>query len=672
MRVKIVLTHKYLHTMRKSLFAIGLLAAGFSVQAQNVLLHVDDTATTYVSKGTLVYSGGGVQMRGTGNVENHGNFMVSGTNTDSFKTITTAGADKTEANAGGNFVNKLNEPNNYNQQNANDGGVTPPVYTYGQLYITGVPQNNILGIVDEEMRQVNHGDYQQMGLPFYNKSVASLGTEFGKTFTNVRGSKNDVEYWHNTDVKAVHFGNLNLYKFGDAAPSYYYYMIGAQGLDLTNTKTVKGVPVSDVGSPFTAAPTLQNAGLNVSFGSFGQGHNSFNEAYNTYVGDEFNTAGGKWQGNWGKNIYQFANPYLTNLDLTNIAVNEANGDGINLSNIYGVRTDVGGVTYNNGSGSAASSYKVVTFNSGVPTGDTGSLVIRPFGAFTIKLNDNANSDTFNFNNLRRFNYHGRASTTAYNVIANKNGASGTVKQLGVIALDANGKELDRTYYVVYPNGTTGHTAAQKTQYAASTTNLLGTFEESSTGGIDPNYSSNYWLYINEANENDFKGKNISLMNYSSQIKSYKFEIRENAELVSNGTHQLSTGTGFYYKAPNGSVMQAKQGETIPVSTNASPYDLYYGEPNRDVLATKPTAIVNSSRTMVVYNPEITNYIVRFDPNWKKADIEVYDMSGKLVISKKAVNTSTDFVIELDNSIKNSYVVKIVSDKGETVNTKILK
>ncbi|AZA53279.1 T9SS type A sorting domain-containing protein [Chryseobacterium sp. G0201] len=657
--------------MRKSLFAIGLLAAVSSVQAQNVLLHVDDTATTYVSKGTLVYSGGGVQMRGNGLVENHGNFMVSGTTTDSFKTITTGGTDKPEGSATSNFINKLNEPDNYLLANANDGGVTAPVYTYGQLYITGVPQGNITGIVDEEMRQAKHGDYQQMGIPFFQKSVASLGTDVGKTFTPVRGSKNDVLYWHNTDVKAVHFGDLNLYKFGDAAPSTAYYMIGGQGLDLaTAPKSIKGRPVSDDGTFANTPVTLSNAGANVTFGSFGQGHNSYNEAYNTYVADEFNGASGKWQGNYGKNMYQFANPYLTNLDLTNIGIAEAGGDGVTLNNIYGVRTEATGVQYT-GTGSTAAAYKVVTFNSGVPTGDASSLVVRPFGAFTIKLNDNANigNTALNFGNLRRFNYHGRASATPYTVTAAKNGATGTVKQLGVIALDANGKELDRTYYVVYPNGTTGHTSAQKTQYTASTANLLGTFEEATTGGIDPNYSSNYWLYINEANENDFTGKNVSLMNYSSQIKSYKFEIRENAELVSNGTHQLSTGTGFFYKAPNGSVMQAKQGETIPVTTNTLPYDLFYGEP-KNVLATQNP--VKSSRTMVVYNPEITNYIVRFDPNWKKADIEVYDMSGKLVISKKAVNTSTDFVIELDNSIKNSYVVKIVSDKGETVNTKILK
>lgn len=152
------------------------------------------------------------------------------------------------------------------------------------------------------------------------------------------------------------------------------------------------------------------------------------------------------------------------------------------------------------------------------------------------------------------------------------------------------------------------------------------------------------------------------------VKSYKFEILEDASPVTNGVHTLSSGVGFYYKSQNGTVQPALQGAVIPV--NGAEYDLYYGEPSNIVLATTETK--SPSRTMVVYNPGIENYIVRFDPNWKKADIEVYDMSGKLVIAKKAVNTSTDFVIELDSKLKNSYVVKVVSDKGETVNTKILK
>jgi hypothetical protein len=94
--------------------------------------------------------------------------------------------------------------------------------------------------------------------------------------------------------------------------------------------------------------------------------------------------------------------------------------------------------------------------------------------------------------------------------------------------------------------------------------MLCTFEEAPIGGYDYNQTSKYWLYINEANENDFKGKNIKLVNYSSNIKSYRFEIRENAELVSDGTHTLSAGTGFYVRDAinNGQVIEAKQGGVV--------------------------------------------------------------------------------------------------------------
>ncbi|RNA60550.1 T9SS C-terminal target domain-containing protein [Chryseobacterium nematophagum] len=655
--------------MRKSLFAIGLLAVVGSVQAQNVLVHVDDAATTFVSKGTLFFSGGGMQMKGSGMVENHGNVMIAGTATDSFKTVDASNVDKTEANGGANFVNKLNEPTAVASVNANSSSATP-VYTYGQLFISGVPQANITGIVDEEFRSINHGTYQQIGMPFYDKTASTLSTELGKTFSDVRYSKNEILWSNNSNTVSTNFSTAS--KLGVANPGYTYYMLGANGLDLAGTtRIVKGRPLTDIGTSLT----LQNAALGINFGPGGTAVNSMNEKYNTYVQDGFEIASGgtAWAGNFGKNIYSLSNPFLTNLDLFNIAYNEpaANGDGVNLSTIYGVRLQPGTVTTTSGGTGATTSapYKFVTFNAGVPTGDVDYLMVRPLSTFTIKLNDNTAADQINFSNLRRFNYYSRSGSTDYGVTANKGATTtGTVKQLGVIALDTNGKELGRTYYVVYPNGTTGHSTNSKTQVTATSSSVVGTYEEDQAGGLDNNYTSSYWLYINEANEENFKGKNIKLKNYNSDIKSYKFEIRENASLVADGTHQLSSGTGFYYKAPNGTVQEAKQGDVVSVTN--SEYDLYYGAPSNVVLDTKTATKL--SRTMVVYNPDITNYIVRFDPNWKKADIEVYDMSGKLVISKKAVNTSTDFVIQLDNAIKNSYVVKIVSDSGETVNTKILK
>lgn len=649
--------------MKKNLLTIGLLSLTASINAQTVLLHVDTGGQMYVSKGTLVYNGGGMQVKNTGNVENHGNFMVVGSATDVFKTIDAANADKTEATGGGNFVNKLNEPTAY----ATYTNSTTPAYTYGQFFISGIPQSNITGIVDQEFRALKHGTYQQMGLPFYDKTVSTLSTELGKTFSNTRYSQNEILSYDNASVVSTNVALTS--KLGVANPGTKYYILGGLGLDVSNnTRTLKGRPLTDIGTTIT----LQNAGNGVNFGTGGNATNVYNEKYNTYLQDGFHVASGTaWQGSYGKNLYQFSNPFLTNLDLSQIATSETatTGDGINLTRIQGVRIEVSGVTTSTTGGTGSSSFKFITFPAGAPTGDVEYTMVRPLGTFVIKLLDNTSADTFNFSNLRRFNYYSRASNTNYSVTANKNTNNGTVKQLGIIGLDINGNEVGRTYYVVYPNGTTGHSSNALTQVTASSTDIFGTYEEAQNGGYDNNYTSLYWLYINEANENAFQGKNIKLVNYDlNKIKSYKFEIRENAELVANGTHQLSAGVGFYYKAPNGTALAANQGGVIPV--DGAEYDLYYGLPN-SFLGTENSG-VKPSRTMVIYNPAITNYIVRFDPNWKKADIEVYDMSGKLVISKKAVNTSTDFVIELNNAIKNSYVVKIVSDKGETVNSKILK
>jgi len=659
--------------MRKNLFAIGLIAAGYSVQAQNILVHVDNTAITYVSKGTLFYTGGGLQMKGNGTIENHGNFMIEGTSSDYFKTIdmSTPPADKTEANGGGNFVNKLNEPDYYATYNVNDSQVAPS-YTYGQLYINGIPQEQILGIVDQEFRAIKHGTYQQIGLPFYYKRVGSLSAELGKTFDNNRHSQNDILMVNNTTVVPMSVSPSS-YIGSPQYPSIAYYMLGGANLDLSVTRTIKGRPLSE-GNVIT----LQGAGATVNFGTNGNAENQYHEKYYTYLQDDFVTT--PWSGTYGRYMYQYANPFLTNLDLSQIAIDDTNGDGVNLKTIQGVRLEVSAGAVQSTSGgtfaSGSGAYKYITFTSGVPTGDVNYVMVRPLGTFVIKLTSNTvvnpNDNKINFANLRRFNYYSRSAGTTYNVTASKNTLNNTVKQLGVIGLDADGNEVARTYYVVYPNGTTGHSVSQAlTQVKASSTDLLGTFEEAPAGGYDTNYSGQYWLYINEANENNFTGKNIKMVNYDlNKIKSYKFEIRENANPVSNGTHALSSGIGFYYKPQNGTVQQAVQGAVIPANT--AEFDLYYGEPSNIVLSTADTSVSTPSRTMVVYNPAITNYIVRFDPNWKKADIDVYDMSGKLVITKKAVDASTDFVIELDNKIKNAYLVKVVSEKGEVVTAKILK
>lgn len=655
--------------MRKSLFAIGLLAAINSVQAQDVLLHIDDAATTYVSEGTLLYAGGGLQTRGTGIMDVHGNVMVEGTSTAAFRTITTAGGAKTD---GGNIVLRLNTPASF------------ATSTYGQLYVNGISAANLTGIVSKEYRTTRHGNgnyFQQIAIPFAGKAYSTLSTELAKAFGTTRFTQNEILTWNNAAAVSNHVTNLA--NTTAAAPTYY--MLGSKNnnLDLSAPPaTLPTIAPTATGSVFTlsgtpvraedlATVTLQGGGASATFGVNGSGTNQYGELYSSYLQDQFDRTNGYFSLTYGKNIYQFGNPYFTNLDLSRIAYAEAAAvtDGNAISNLWGVKYTAGTVlTQANGS-TFTTGAQVQTYDlTGVPVGDTG-LIIQPMQTFVLKLRDNT-PQTLDFSTLRRFSSSVRAAGTNYSVTAAKNTNAGTVKQLGVIALDAAGKEIGRTYYVVTPNATTGHQTSAATTIQASATggDIIGTFEESLNGGYDYN-NTNYWLYINEANEVNFKGKNVKLVTYNPTIvKSYKFEIKENAEPIADGAHALSAGIGFYYKTSNGTLQQAVQGAVIPVA--GTEYDLYYGEPSNIVLATNDTKA--PIRTLVVYNPAIDNYIVRFDPSWKKADIEVYDMSGKLVISKKDAETSKDFVIELDKNIKNSYVVKVVSSTGDVVNTKILK
>ncbi|MBB6333418.1 hypothetical protein HNP24_004444 [Chryseobacterium sediminis] len=659
--------------MRKSLFAIGLLAISYSVQAQ-ILCHVDTNANMYVSEGTLVYSGGGVQTKGNGLLDVHGNIMVVGSATDSFKTIDAGGADKTD---GGNIILRLNTPASF------------ATSTYGQLYIDGLSQSNISGVVTKEYRTTSNGSgnyFQQVALPFSGKAYNSLSAEVGKTFNTGRYD-NPILKWDNAN--AVSITTLNLAPTSTTWDASGYYMLKVKNNDWNpstpasgNVFNINGKPYA----PYAGTITLQNAGKsnlgasNVVFGTNGNALNQYNEKYNTYLDDSFEFTTNPWAGTFGQNFYQFGNPFLTNLDLANIGYTESvtGSDGNAVKNIWGIEYDPGTIVTLPSGSTYATAAKVVTF---LPTGDgvapaigdVDLLVIKPMQSFKIKLRDNT-AQTLNFNTLRRFKSTARTAGVNYDVNAAKmttgKNTTNTVKQLGVIGLDANGKELSRTYYVVSPGLTTGHQISAATSVQSSAgKNIIGTFEESLNGGYDNNYT-NYWLYINEANENNFQGKNVKLVNYYlDQVKSYKFEIRENAALIPAGAHQLSSGIGFYYKAENGNLIEAKQGDVVAVTNEEA--NLYYGEPSNITLAVDNSK-ATASRTLVVYDPSITNYIVRFDPKWKKADIQVYDMSGKLVISKKAVDASRDFVIELDGSVKNSYVVKIVSDKGETVNTKILK
>lgn len=653
----------------KPIYSLILTAAAYLNGIAQVTTHIDSGGLLFVEKSALYYNNGGAQMK-SGIIKNRGRVMVnSNAPGDVFRTVKSDNSDvsqiETQSNIGGYFVNLLNEPEGYYLPNT---VVEGDRYTYGQLWISGLDQGNVTGYVHEEYRNVNHGGYQQIGLPFYGKMLTSLNAELGKTFNNIRWSQNEILAWNNTRVV---FDNLDFSQPRTDGTDYYVLGNKANSIDVSSiTKTLTGRPHTD-GTQMVK--TLSNAGSGIDFGANGNAINQYNERYNSYLQDGFELQkaldGNPWQGNYGRNLYELANPFLTNIDLRNIFIDEPDGDGNYLSNIYGIRLEqqAGTVVYTPGQGGGSTSFRFVTWDSDTqsPVGDVDWLIVRPLGVFVIKLKDKT-PQTLDFNKLRRFGYIPRKPETPYSPTAGKSGA--TVKQLGIIALDDNNKEIGRTYYVVSPGAKTGHDGNTLYQVSASSTNVVGSYEEKPSGGYDNNFTGKYWLYINEANEGDFQGKPIPAVIYDSRVKSLQFEIRENSELVPEGAAELSTGIPFYYGLGN-EIIKISQNQKVPVIPGVgTEFQLYYGSP---VTLNNGNAVVVQEKTIITYNPMIGKHIVHFASDWKSANIEVFDIAGRLVSKQDNWATSKgDYVINLWN-VDASYIVKVVSADGKIVTNKII-
>ena len=680
--------------MKRKIFALGLLSLAFSANAQS-LLGVQDQASLHIKEGTLIYGGGELKTVGSGVVDNFGNVMIVG---GGVKTVTTTNAPKTD---GGNIILRLWSNAATNGSIVNGG----TVIKYGQLYIDGVSQSDVTGIVDKEYKDNAHGAYQQMAIPFYKKTFASLSTELNASLSGNRRDRTGVLVWNNSKVRFDHFNpavstsNTTDIKLAGVLPvenngATSYYAIGSKNFNAftggtaTNTLgtkvyTIKGVPFADA---ITAK--LRGAGDGIDFGTDGKNTNYFRERYNSYLSDHWlhSVASSRWTGNYGKNIYQFGNPYLTNIDLKYL--------GTIIDNLLGVRVDPSTSVQATG---AETGGVYVSYNSnGVAIGDVKQAIVRPMGTFEVKLSA-PSTRVLDFSQLRKFAYEANSSNTStypggVTVLSEpaseslfsemstnstaritNNISNSTVKQLGVIALDADGKELGRTYYVVHANGISGQPTKLSSQVTASSKNVIGTFEEAKKGGVDEDLIESYWLYINEANENDFKGKEVPMRIYSSDVKSLAFEILENAEDIADGQERLSSGESFYIFDGKKHVLIGNN-KKIAISSTDADFGLYYGKPaelasSRETIAT----IQKPSVTILAYDESIAAHKILFDPEWKKATVQVFDLSGRLIFSQANVDaTKGEFVVNLPSAVRGTYIVTAVSETGKKFSQKVIK
>ena len=647
--------------MKKKLLILGSLGLTMCLNAQ-VTTFVGTNALVTVKDGALVYSGGGWQNATAGNVTNEGDIMVVGTIADN---------DVFNIAADAEFSLK------FISQSA-----------YGQLYINGIPQSKITGEVRKEfLTEYNTGEtgWQQQALPFSKYSVEKLQEQLGYILqisstaltTAGRFNAGSVFRWNNVGAR---FDQV-LTGYATVGKATDYYIIpkkakdGAAGWNVTEQKVFRGIPVSDVVGADNQNVTnaLPLAVTNVkNFGSGGTGINAYREIYNTYLDDPFvsKTVASNWtaSGNYGKDLSQFANPFLTNLDLSSITSTDnvsGDNDGVALSNVLGIAyytsdalswTPTAGTTYD-------SAKKVIALTSGgkFTSGDVNKAMLKPMQEAMIKFSVPQTSvQNLNLNNTRRFSQTPRTASN-YSVAgrsAYRNTAD-VVKQVAVVLYNIAGNEITRTYYAVSPNSITGYTSDLHMQ--AYTNNYpIYTKEEKVDGGEDLNQS--YQLYINEANENDFKGKKLPLYVAYTEPATIKFELYNDGVRVADG-ESLPNGKSFYIEN-NGTITSIKDGSSMPLS--GSSYGLYYDSPE----ATLGTGVANKNQTLIAKKDN--EWVVRFATGWKKAKVEVYSAAGQLIHNADNVSTSSDYVLPLNSNVAGLYLIRTTSDSGEVVTKKIVK
>ena len=660
---------------------------GFS----QVLTYVGSSAIVTIQPQTLVYNGGGLQTASSSTINNAGNIMLRGT---------TTGTPSTEP--------KLTiDPTSIFRIVAS---TTNAATDYGQLYITGIEQGNISGKVQKQYRSeyingntTDNTGRQQIGLPFYNFTIPELVSVFGTGNLNVTNTANNSAgrfnvasafWWNNARARfdQIAYSGTAYDAAGTPNPSFinpmtYYILPRRTAANATafwnpigETKTFVGTPVSDQS---TANIQLNlSGGYAGSFGANGNAANFFGERYYSYLDDPFGSKTSGWSLNYGLNLYQMSNPFLTNLDLKFIAQGETGNlsDGNNITNLTGVAYyTAGNVGWAIRTGSTYSTASMVTMSDGFfQAGDTRATLIRPLGAFMVKLSTNA-PQTINFNGTRRFKYSSRAGNIDYSVAAARNGSASTekegeqqgllddistdkiVKQVAVVMYDSAGDELDRTYYAVSPSAVTGFSSSATLQ-GYSPDKKIFTREEKADGGLDANYSDK--LYINEANEISFKSKEIPLyIDFADEPYQLKFEVYEKGERVENG---LSNGNSFYFKNADGQFVKIVDGGSISMSGSQQNLGLFYEKPANGTLDTN-----NAIKSQTIIAKKDAQWVVRFAKDWKNASVEVYSAAGQLLNSKSQISTGSDYTIPLNYQAKSIFVVKAISDKGEVVIKKIV-
>ncbi|MDD3458119.1 MAG: T9SS type A sorting domain-containing protein [Weeksellaceae bacterium] len=632
--------------------------------SQNVF--ITNNAPVKVEENTLVYFGQNLSLNsdaengdGTAVVTNAGNIKIDG---EFFNASST----------GDNIVNTWTDNTNY-----------------GQIIIRD--QNNTSGRLSMEKGVINPSSFSwgQFSIPFVfnNANDAMLGL-FGVPYVNgANRYMASMMAWDNSvNPEFDHLNNAS-----SISPTDYYILnltygsAGILNIMQNNSKlTYRGIPSNGQYNSGLMNTSMYFPGLD--WDSWKDMINSHNEKYSSYIDDPVLTT---TDFNYGKYVYQFGNPYTSNLNLAYMGTNDgsAHEDGVYLDNLSAV-AQLNTASWAYGTGLVSSTMVKATYNSSLNqwAGDAEALIVKPFEPFLVVLNSPVDQSIDFTDGLKTFEMQ-----VGSDVDVGGKPAQTTANDSPVVSQDGNGTAFYQLRFKLYDEE--GNETGNRVNIAVSPVvedEVPNEFEaeyydfqgsgfylaqERADGGHVT--ASERKMDINAINI-EFVGKPIPML--FNRVEGDQTSYKIKAELfegsifnkLQNENENFSDGNTFYIydnetdelaEVQNGSVFVI---EPIPANGAKNRYEVYWNEgPSGKGLGTNDQL---ASATIIYKDKD--SHFVKFNDQWAFAEVKVYDMSGRNILTYEKVDTKNNLEIKLAS--RGVYVVKIKSNTGEVYTQKIIK
>lgn len=676
--------------MKRNLFAIGLIATSFQLNAQD-LIYVGQSAKFYVENKTLVYSGGNLLLDSNieKTIENKGNIVIVGDYKKGTKT-TNAAADGKE------FVNIWTELNNYGQVKI--------------LNTNGALTNGKMTMEKPAASANYHGNTFPFSVPFKD-GVENIVLAFGKPTTEFKGDcalnvdcggqkryQMTLFKWNNDKIHNDAVPTGQKFKAGD----YYFLNLIPTDFRVTPNSIVnyKGTPAPEtyVATGESVIHSMDKTTFsNTRYNDWKTLVNPYNERYESYMGRVHSSSF-----LYGKNVYRFGNPYTSNLDLRGVDGDKAwlkilNGGEKTLKQAHEQmfvkdffitkRTPTYKIIWNAGSGSRNtneqfSGYYSAKYDGTNWVGNPEALYIRPTETFnlnfpiinptnlgsrivSVKVEFNDNHKTFDYPavttvpvnitplSAKKGDIITTASSSEKIRVSNASNNINAFNQLEIFLLSNNDFEATPIYLVGTNYNSENSTSEQ-------TTNKVFLY-----GMKDGKYVENSKKTFNGFNSIDYVGKPLSIGFNNLEVgKEYEMRFNQYEVDIFTSVKNLSDGLFLIKDNETGRVTPLSSETSFKFVANSNDmkgrFDFYWREAKDNTL-TSVDAEVTSGRTSIY--KYLGDKKVRFERVSKSAKLQIYDMSGKQIFVEEDVRTDVDYLLP---SLPNGgYIINVIYTDGVT-------